>query len=127
MKHTRVAFLTTSAAVVWTALASLPAVAADPAVLTGTITAPAGEKLGGVTVSAKAVGSTITTTVFTDETGAYYFPPLPAGTVPRVGAGAELRDRLLARSTSRPAHATRFRARQDRRTPSARCGSCRAT
>jgi streptogramin lyase len=79
MKHTRVALCTAGAAAVLTALASLPAAAADPALLTGTVTAPAGEKLGGVTVSAKAVGSTITTTVFTDETGAYYFPPLPAG------------------------------------------------
>ena len=35
--------------------------------------------MGGVTVSAKADGATITTTVFTDETGNYYFPPLPAG------------------------------------------------
>src|SRR5262250_1528377 len=53
--------------------------AADPAILTGTVTAPGGDKMGGVTVSAKAVGSTITTTVFTDEAGAYYFPALPAG------------------------------------------------
>jgi hypothetical protein len=79
MKHTRVAFLTASAAAVLTALASQPAAAADPAILTGNVTAPAGEKLGGVTVSAKASGSTITTTVFTDDTGAFYFPPLPAG------------------------------------------------
>ena len=35
--------------------------------------------MGGVTVSAKAEGSTITTSVFTDETGNYYFPPLPNG------------------------------------------------
>ena len=48
-------------------------------ILTGTITGPAGEKMDGVTVSAKAVGSTITTTVFTDEAGGYYFPKLPAG------------------------------------------------
>src|SRR5262249_45351844 len=37
------------------------------------------EKLGGVTVSAKLEGSTITTSVYTDETGNYYFPPLAAG------------------------------------------------
>jgi streptogramin lyase len=30
-------------------------------------------------VSAKAQGATITTTVFSDEAGGYYFPPLPAG------------------------------------------------
>ena len=32
-----------------------------------------------MTVSAKLEGSTITTSVYTDETGNYYFPPLPAG------------------------------------------------
>jgi streptogramin lyase len=51
--------------------------AAEPSILTGTVVGPDGEKMGGVTVSAKAVGSTITTTVFTDEAGAYYFPSLP--------------------------------------------------
>src|SRR5262245_29088644 len=52
--------------------------AAD-AVLSGSITSAAGEKLGGITVSAKPVGGTITTTVFTDARGDYYFSPLPAG------------------------------------------------
>jgi hypothetical protein len=53
--------------------------AADPAILTGAVTAPGGEAMGGVTVSAKAVGSTITTSVFTDDSGTYYFPTLPPG------------------------------------------------
>jgi streptogramin lyase len=35
--------------------------------------------MGGVTVSAKADGTTITTSVYTDEAGNYYFPSLPAG------------------------------------------------
>jgi hypothetical protein len=63
------------------ALLSLASAAwsADPTILTGTVTAPTAEKMGGVTVSAKATGSTITTTVFTDEAGNYYFPALPAG------------------------------------------------
>ena len=39
----------------------------------GTITSAAGEKLGGVTVSAKPAGGTVTTSVFTDEAGNYYF------------------------------------------------------
>jgi virginiamycin B lyase len=56
----------------------VPAHAAD-AILSGTIAGPGGDKMGGVTVSAKAAGSTITTTVYTDESGSYYFPPLPAG------------------------------------------------
>ena len=66
--------IATAAAMSFTTAAN----AAD-AVLSGTITSAAGEKLGGITVSAKPAGGTITTTVFTDETGAYYFPPLPAG------------------------------------------------
>jgi hypothetical protein len=60
------------------AISIMQAHAAD-ALLSGTVTSAAGEKLGGVTVSAKPVGGTITTTVFTDETGSYYFPPLPSG------------------------------------------------
>src|SRR5258708_5534222 len=61
-----------------TAFIPLSAQAAD-ALLSGSITSAAGEKLAGVTVSAKAEGATITTTVFTDEGGNYYFPPLPTG------------------------------------------------
>ncbi len=46
--------------------------------LSGTVTA-GGKALDGVTVSAKMAGSTITTSVYTDKDGNYYFPPLPAG------------------------------------------------
>jgi streptogramin lyase len=49
------------------------------ALLAGTVTSAAGGKMGGVTVSAKAEGSLITTSVYTDEAGGYYFPPLPEG------------------------------------------------
>jgi streptogramin lyase len=61
-------------------LAFLPgaAIAAD-VVLSGTIKSATGNPMEGVTVSAKADGQTITTTVFTDESGTYYLPPLPAG------------------------------------------------
>lgn len=59
-------------------VAASPALSAD-ALLSGAIKSATGEVLGGVTVSAKPSGGTITTTVFTDETGAYYFPPLPEG------------------------------------------------
>src|SRR5271166_1400388 len=52
---------------------------AGDAILSGSVTSATGEKLGGVTVSAKPAGGTITTTVFTDEAGDYFFPPLPAG------------------------------------------------
>ncbi|HWH79871.1 MAG TPA: carboxypeptidase-like regulatory domain-containing protein, partial [Candidatus Binatus sp.] len=47
--------------------------------LTGSVTSATGEQMGGVTVSAKADKSTITTSVFTDEAGNYFFPPLPNG------------------------------------------------
>lgn len=74
-----------SVAVIAIALAAMPLALSDAAeaadaLLSGAIASSTGEKLGGVTVSAKAAGQTITTTVFTDETGKYYFPPLPTGT-----------------------------------------------
>jgi hypothetical protein len=74
-----------SVAVIALALAAMPLALSDAAeaadaLLRGAIASSTGEKLGGVTVSAKAAGQTITTTVFTDETGKYYFPPLPTGT-----------------------------------------------
>src|SRR6202023_872991 len=72
----RLAPRTAAAAVALTLLTSV-GWGADPGILTGTVASPAGENMGGVTVSAKAVGSTIATTVFTDEAGNYYFPPLP--------------------------------------------------
>jgi streptogramin lyase len=59
-------------------LIAMPAYAADQ-LLSGAITSKAGQNLEGVTVSAKREGSTITTSVYTDTTGNYYFPPLPAG------------------------------------------------
>jgi virginiamycin B lyase len=59
-------------------LAAAHAHAAE-ALLSGSIRSAQGEKMGGVTVSAKPEGGTITTTVFTDEAGEYFFPPLAAG------------------------------------------------
>ena len=53
--------------------------ASDPVYLFGVATSAAGEKMGGVAVSAKAEGATITTSVFTDAAGRYYFPALAAG------------------------------------------------
>ena len=76
MKHARNLMLASVSGLV-TALAGT-AFAAD-AQLSGTITSATGEKLGGITVSAKQDGTTITTSVYTDESGNYYFPPLPAG------------------------------------------------
>src|SRR5215469_7494076 len=59
------------------ALACTPALA--DALLSGTIKTPDGKLLDGVTVSAKPDGGTVTTSVFTDENGQYFFPPLPTG------------------------------------------------
>jgi streptogramin lyase len=49
------------------------------ALLAGTVKSDSGEKMSGVTVSAKAEGRTVTTSVFTDQQGDYYFPPMAAG------------------------------------------------
>ncbi len=49
------------------------------ALLAGIVKSDSGEKISGVTVSAKAEGRTITTTVFTDGQGDYYFPPMAPG------------------------------------------------
>ena len=59
-------------------LVATAAHAADQ-MLSGAIATPSGQKLDGVTVSAKREGSTITTSVYTDKAGDYFFPPLPAG------------------------------------------------
>ena len=75
MSSTRIALLTVFTAII----ACVSGASAGDSILSGSISSAAGEKLGGVTVSAKPVGGTITTTVFTDESGDYYFPPLPAG------------------------------------------------
>src|SRR3984957_20894027 len=53
--------------------------APDGTLLTGAVKSQAGLKMSGVTVSAKLDGATITTSVFTDEEGAFYFPAMNAG------------------------------------------------
>ena len=52
---------------------------ADDQLLHGAIKAKSGQKLEGVTVSARADGSTIATSVYTDASGVFVFPPLPEG------------------------------------------------
>ena len=47
--------------------------------IAGTVIGADGQKLAGVTVSAKAEGSTIRTSVYTDAQGSYRFAQLPAG------------------------------------------------
>ena len=62
-----------------TTLLATTAVHAADQMLSGAITSQSGQKLEGVTVSAKLEGSTITTSVYTDTAGIYVFPPLAAG------------------------------------------------
>src|ERR1700683_1606193 len=47
--------------------------------LTGSIASATGQKLDGVQVSAKKEGSTITTSVYTDANGDYFFPAMSDG------------------------------------------------
>src|ERR1700733_3163327 len=47
--------------------------------LTGSITSASGQKLEGVQVSAKKEGTTITTSVYTDLNGDYFFPAMADG------------------------------------------------
>src|SRR5437016_6225923 len=53
--------------------------APDGVLLSGTVTSASGEKMEGVTVSAKVIGGTVTTSVFTDDRGKYHFPPIQDG------------------------------------------------
>jgi hypothetical protein len=71
--------LTRASLIAVAATFGVTAASAADVILSGAIKSAAGKKLGGVTVSAKADGQPITTTVFTDESGSYYFPPMPAG------------------------------------------------
>jgi streptogramin lyase len=75
---------------IWTAIALSPVAFGPPAtartpnssahaMLEGNIQGSHGEALEGVTVSTRPVDGTITTSVYTDEQGNYYFPVLPAG------------------------------------------------
>jgi streptogramin lyase len=63
----------------WLLAASAPIGQAGGTLLTGTITSGSGEKMEGVTVSARQLGKTFTTSVFTDAAGEYYFPRLEQG------------------------------------------------
>src|SRR5262249_35597685 len=70
---------TTKALLAPTPLFAAIAANASDRMLSGSIVSPSGQQLDGVTVSAKREGSTITTSVYTDASGGYYFPPLPEG------------------------------------------------
>jgi len=61
------------------ALPAQPATTLAATMLTGTVRAANGNSLEGVTVSARDLAKTFTTSVFTDERGNYFFPPLDKG------------------------------------------------
>jgi len=73
MKHVRSILLASAASLV------LASGAQADQLLAGAITSASGQKLDGVTVSAKREGTTITTSVYTDQDGNYYFPPMADG------------------------------------------------
>src|SRR5713101_6091259 len=76
MTHIRGQLLASVAGLVL--VAGMSTASADQ-LLTGSITSASGQKLEGVLVSAKKDGSTITTSVYTDQNGEYFFPPLADG------------------------------------------------
>lgn len=55
------------------------AASTDGALLMGTIKSASGEKMEGVAVSAQMAGINLTTSVFTDDQGEYYFPRMGEG------------------------------------------------
>lgn len=63
----------------WMQLSAQTPATATGTVLMGTITSATGQPLEGMLITARAEGKTIKTTVFTDEQGQYYFPPLEKG------------------------------------------------
>src|SRR6195256_5261302 len=78
MTHVRGQLLASVASLVLAAALTPTAASADQ-LLTGSITGPTGQKMEGVQISAKKEGSTITTSVYTDLNGEYFFPALPDG------------------------------------------------
>ena len=71
--------LPASALVLTLGLLAAPASYSADASLMGTVHTSDGSALDGVTVSARSSAKTYTTTVFTDEAGKYFFPPLAEG------------------------------------------------
>src|SRR5258708_39467685 len=76
MTNLRCQLLASVASVVLVGAAST---ASADQLLTGSITSASGQKLEGVQVSAKMEGATITTSVYTDLNGDYFFPAMADG------------------------------------------------
>ena len=68
-----------SLAVIFCARTSFSQSAAPASALSGTVKSSDGKALDGVGVSARGLADTFTTTVYTDESGKYAFPPLAGG------------------------------------------------
>src|SRR3979409_1869051 len=60
------------------------------AILSGTVKSSDGKPLEGVGVSARNAGETFTTTVYTDQSGRYFFPPVSSGQYKVWALAAEL-------------------------------------
>jgi streptogramin lyase len=67
------------AALLYVGVSAAQAASLSSTGLMGTVKSSDGKPLEGVPVSAKAQGSTITTSVYTNQNGEYYFPVLPDG------------------------------------------------
>src|SRR6202790_3978716 len=76
MTHVRGQLLASVASLV---LVGAVSTASADQLLTGSITSASGQKLEGVQISAKKEGTTITTSVYTDQNGEYFFPAMADG------------------------------------------------
>ena len=103
MSRSRAMFLALGLAVMALS-ANLPAISPSPAPsneLTGTVKGADGKPMEGVAVSARAQGASITTSVWTNQNGAYAFPALDGGRY-RVWAQAVGFDRPVAEAAIAP-------------------------
>ena len=78
MLKNRICILITVAAIALRGISLAQAPSSDTG-LTGMVRSSEGKSLEGVGVSARAYNKTYTTTVYTDEDGKYFFPPLEQG------------------------------------------------
>ena len=85
--------------------------------LWGTVTSTSGERLEGVTVSARAPGRNVTTSVFTDSDGEYHFPPLETGRPYKVWAQAQAFEAARAEVAERSRGQTELHAHPYRGLP----------
>jgi streptogramin lyase len=67
------------AAMLWVLLPASTSATSPGKGLAGMVRASDGKPMEGVTISARAQGSSIATSVYTNRAGEYYFPPLGAG------------------------------------------------